>query len=334
MFKDFTKKTFIVAEIGNNHEGNFSLAKKMIYLACRSGADAVKFQTYNTHLYVASHLKERIKKLESFKLSHEEFTKLSLYAKECGVYFFSTPFDIESSNFLNKIQEIFKISSGDNNFYPLIDNISKFGKPIILSTGMSDHNLIKKAYDRIFDNWGKNGSSSDLYLTHCTSSYPVPDDEANLSLITEMKKKYPLAKIGYSDHTRGIESCLIAIALGAKIIEKHFTIDKNYSDFRDHQLSSDPKEFEMLVNSIRRIETLIGSGKNIIQSSEKENSISMRRSIAAKNNLSKDHKISINDITWVRPGIGFTPGEERKIIGKRLKRKINKGQIITTNHFE
>ena len=325
--------TFIVAEIGNNHEGNFELAKKLILLASESGADAVKFQTYNPYFYVTSDMKDRIKKLESFKLTYTEFTKLSLYAKKCGVLFFSTPFDLDSSNFLNKIQQIFKISSGDNNFYPLIDNISKFGKPIIVSTGMNDSKATRKTYNRILKNWETNNIKSELYLTHCISSYPVPDKDANLKLISKMITEYPNAKIGYSDHTNGIEACLIAVSLGAKIIEKHFTIDKNYSDFRDHQLSSDPKEFKILVEKIRKVENLMGHGEELIQESEKENNIHMRRSIAVKKNLPQGHVINIEDITWVRPGTGIAPGEENLVCGMTLNRNILKGQLIEKDYL-
>jgi sialic acid synthase SpsE len=326
--------TFIVAEIGNNHEGNFELAKKLIFLASESGADAVKFQTYNPYLYVTSDMKDRINKLKSFQLTYSEFAKLSVYAKKCGVLFFSTPFDLESSNFLNKIQQIFKISSGDNNFFPLIDNISKFGKPIIISTGMSDSKGTRKVYDRILKNWETNKIKSNLYLTHCISSYPVPEKDANLRLISKMKLEYPNAEIGYSDHTDGIEACLTAVSLGSKIIEKHFTIDKKYSDFRDHQLSSDPKEFKHLVKSIRKIENLMGHGEELIQESEKENIIQMRRSIASKKDLPKGHLIEIDDITWVRPGTGIPPGKENLVCGKILNKNILKGQLIKKNFLE
>lgn len=331
MLLNKTNKTFIIAEIGNNHEGDFNLAKKMISLAVDAGADAVKFQTFNPELYVSFDLTERIKRLKSFKLSSEEFIKLSEYAKESNILFFSTPFDIDSAIFLNKIQTIFKISSGDNTFYSLIDKICDFGKPLIVSTGLSDVRNIDKIYKRILDNWEKKNIKSTLSLLHCVSSYPVPDDEANISVISELIKKYPNAIIGYSDHTIGKEAALCAVSLGAKIIEKHFTIDKNYSDFRDHQLSADPEEFSDLVKSIRKIEKIKGNGKIKIRDCEKEISSQIRRSIAAKTKLDKDYLITLDDLIYVRPGNGISPGNEELLVGKRTNKSIKKGQIILLN---
>ena len=198
---------------------------------------------------------------------------------------------------------------------------------------MSDSKGTRKIYNRILKNWKKNSISSELYLTHCISSYPVPDKDANLKLISKMILEYPNAKIGYSDHTIGIEACLTAVSLGAKIIEKHFTIDKNYSDFRDHQLSSDPTEFKNLVESIRKVENLLGDGEELIQESEKENIIQLRRSIAAKKDLPKGHIIEIDDLIWVRPGIGIPPGKENQVCGMILNKNILKGQIIKTNYL-
>ncbi len=331
MLLDKLSKTFIIAEIGNNHEGDFNLAKKMISLAADAGADAVKFQTINPELLVSYDLTERIQQLESFQLSLDEFSKLSAYAKESNILFFSTPFDIDSAIFLNKIQPIFKIASGDNTFYPLIDKICDFGKPLIISTGLSDKENIDKIYSRILDNWKNKKIKSTLSLLHCVSSYPVPDDEANISVISKLIKQYPNAIIGYSDHTIGKEAALCAVSLGAKIIEKHFTIDKNYSDFRDHQLSADPTEFSDLVKSIRRIEKIKGNGKIKIRDCEKDISSQIRRSIAAKTKLDKDYLITMNDLIYVRPGSGISPGNEDLLVGKRTNKSIEKGQIILLN---
>lgn len=333
MFKE-RKNTFIIAEIGNNHEGDFQLAKKMILEAAKSGADAVKFQTFIPEYYVSSSNIERIKRLKSFQLTQDQFINLSIFAQKCGVLFFSTPFDLESANFLNQIQPIFKVSSGDNNFYPLIDIISSFGKPIIISTGISTNESIDRLYDRILNKWKANNLKSELALMHCVSSYPVPPEEANLLKIDELIKKYPEASIGYSDHTIGNEASLFAVSIGARIIEKHFTVDKNYSSFRDHKLSADPKEFKELVESIRKIEILRGNGNFSVQDCEKEIQIEVRRSVAAKNDLKKGDKVTIEDITWVRPGTGLPPGNENLIIGRILVNQVNKGQLFSLNDFE
>jgi sialic acid synthase SpsE len=322
-------KTFIVAEIGNNHEGDFNLAKQLISLASDSGADAVKFQTFIPEYYVNTNLRDRIKLLKSFQFNQDEFYRLSEFAKELNILFFSTPFDIESAVFLNKIQPLFKISSGDNTFYPLIDKICDFGKPIMISTGLSDKKNIDKMYNRILTNWNKKNIESSLFLLHCVSSYPVPSNEANISAISNLRSSYPNASIGYSDHTIGIEAALAAVSLGAVIIEKHFTIDNNYSDFRDHKLSSDPKEFKQLVKSIRNIEKMMGTGELKIEKCEKELSYHVRRSIVAKENLKKDHKITQDDITYVRPAEGLQPEHQSLLLGKKVNKVIDKGQVIT-----
>jgi len=327
------KKTFIIAEIGNNHEGDFDLAKKMIQLASESGADAVKFQTFIPEYYVSNIDNNRLDRLRNFKFSFKQFSDLADYAKKLGIIFFSTPFDIDSAMFLNKIQSFFKISSGDNTFYPLVDLISNFGKPIIVSTGIADLKEIDNLYDRIFDFWKIKNIDSDLVLLHCVSSYPVPDEQANISAILELKEKYPKATIGYSDHTLGLDAVSIAVSMGARVIEKHFTIDKNYSDFRDHQISADPREFKKMVKKIRRIETLMGSGKNNPQECEKASGAPMRRSIAAKTRLKAGTKITFENLTWVRPGIGIPPGNEKSIIGRELVNSLEVGQIITLKDF-
>ena len=330
---DTNEKVFIIAEIGNNHEGNFDLAKKMIRLAFDSGADAVKFQTFIPEYYVSNIDNTRLDRLRNFKFSNKQFSDLADYAKKLGIIFFSTPFDIDSALFLNKIQSFFKISSGDNTFYPLVDIISNFGKPIIISTGIADLKEIDNLYDRIHNFWKIKNIDSNLALLHCVSSYPVPDGQANISAILELKEKYPKATIGYSDHTLGVDAVSTAVSMGARVIEKHFTIDKNYSDFRDHQISADPREFKNMVNKIRKIETLMGSGKNNPQECEKVSKVPMRRSIAAKTALKAGTKITFENLTWVRPGIGIPPGNEKNIIGRELINSIQAGQIISLNDF-
>jgi len=213
------KKTIIVAEVGNNHEGNFKIAKKLIKEARNSGADIVKFQMFNPKFTISEKDFQRIKILKKFLFTKNQFKALSNYSRSIGIKFFCTPFDIEGARFLNKIQNIFKISSGDNNFYPLINEIAHFNKTIILSTGMSTIPEIKKVKNFIFKAWGKNIKKCDLILLHCVSDYPVKANEANLKAILNLKKNFPDCIIGYSDHTVGIEAAIGAAALGATIIE-------------------------------------------------------------------------------------------------------------------
>lgn len=326
---DTDRKVFIIAEIGNNHEGSFKIAKKMISEAAATGVDAVKFQTFIPEYFISCEEQSRLNRLRSFQLSYNQFIELSKFAKKKGLIFFSTPLDIGSAKFLNNIQPIFKIASGDNDFYPLIDTVAKFGKPIIISTGIADADSVKKIYNKVLKYWSsKKKCNQNLAFLHCVSSYPVPDEQANLASILCLKKMFPKIVIGYSDHTLGIDAAVLSVMAGARIVEKHFTLDNNYSDFRDHKLSADPEKMYLMVNKIRKAEKMLGKEEKKPQVCEKELKKAGRRSIAAAHNLVKGNKLLSSDLIWIRPGIGFSPGEEKKILGKRINRNLKFGQII------
>ena len=320
------EKVMIVAEIGNCHEGDFSLAEKLISLAADSGADAVKFQTIIPEKLVSSDQKNRIKQLKRFQLSYDDYKNLSIIAKEHNVLFLSTPFDIESVYFLDKIVPAFKIASSDNNFYPLLKTIAMTGKPVIMSTGLSDVEDIIKSKKYIENVWTKSNITQEMILLHCVSAYPTPPKYANLLAINDLKKIG--SKIGYSDHTLGIDAAILSVALGARLIEKHFTISKDYSNFRDHQLAADPDEFSQLVKKVRLAECLLGNNLKKIQDCEQNAVIEARRSIAANKQLNKGHIITYDDLTWVRPGYGIAPGRENEIINKKLTKSISMGEPI------
>ena len=325
---DTSQSVLIVAEIGNNHEGNFAVAQEMIDCAVTAGADAVKFQTIIPERLVSPDNTERLNRLRSFQFSYEQYEELSRQAKEAGVVFFSTPFDIQSAQFLNNIQAVFKIASGDNNFFPLINSVVSFGKPMIVSTGLADLALLDHLYSDIHNGWLKVGLNPGLAFLHCVSSYPVPLEQANLGAIATLKARYPMAVIGYSDHTLGNEVAMYAVAAGARIIEKHFTLDHQYSDFRDHQLSANPEEFRCLVESIRHIENIMGSGNKKAQPCEEALKDSVRRSIAAAMDLPTGTTLQQDDLTWVRPGSGLPPGEESRLIGRTLRRSLLQGELM------
>jgi N,N'-diacetyllegionaminate synthase len=325
---DTDKKVFIVAEIGNNHEGNFRIAKKMINEASTAGVDAVKFQTFIPEHFVSNEDQSRLKRLKDFQLSYNQFRELSKIAKKKGLIFFSTPLDIKSAKFLNTIQPVFKISSGDNNFYPLINTIARFGKPMIISTGAADINDIKKVYNKISKIWSLKKNYRNLGFLHCVSSYPVPNEQINLASIIYLKKMFPKIVVGYSDHSLGIDAAVLSVMAGARIIEKHFTLDKNFSDFRDHKLSANPEELRLMVKKIRKADKMLGKEEKKKQNCEIEMKKVGRRSIAAAHNLSKGSKLSNSDLIWVRPGTGFSPGEEKKVLEKTIRRNLKIGQII------
>lgn len=322
---DTDERVFVVAEIGNNHEGDFALAQEMIGRAAEAGVDAVKFQTFKPENYVSVNDPERLDRLRSFAFDYPQFRVLSNLAAQSEVLFFSTPFDIESACFLDALQPVFKISSGDNTFLPLIDTVAGFGKPTILSTGLVGLDYLESVQRR----WAeKKSGNAELALLHCVSSYPVPVENANLRAIATMRARFPATTIGYSDHTIGIEAAILSVALGARIVEKHFTIDHDYSDFRDHKLSADPAEMRTLVDRIRHTELLLGSGEKEPRPSEDALRTAVRRSIGAIRSLPGGTTLSLDDLTWLRPGDGIPPGNESEVVGRVLEHPLQKGEII------
>ena len=322
-------KTFIIAEIGNNHEGNFNLAKKMILAAKKSGVDAVKFQTIIPELLISKQDTKRIRQLKKFQFSFSQFKKLADYAKKKDIIFLSTPTDLESANLLNKIQKFFKISSGDNNYYPLIKKISSFNKSIILSTGLANIDLISKSKKIIFKEWKKKpNNKKKLVLMHCVSCYPVLPQDANLSAIQTLKNSFKDCVIGYSDHTIGILAPVISVVYGAQVIEKHFTLNKKQSSFRDHKLSADPDEMKQLVKNIRSIEIMMGDGNKKIEKGEKGSIKYMRRSAIASKNIRKGDKLNINNIKWLRSKDGIKIDQIDKIFKSKALVKIRKDTVI------
>lgn len=323
---DLNKDILIIAEIGNNHEGSYALAEEMIGLAAKAGANAVKFQTIVPDKLISVKEKSRIQQLEKFRLSYAEFEKLSKVAEQEKILFLSTPFDIESARFLNPLVDCFKISSGDNDFFPLIEVIARTGKPVILSSGMADIKQIRTTKNFIERIWKNKNIKQELAILHCVVNYPTDLANANLLAIRQLRELG--VTVGYSDHTIGIEAAVLSVALGARIIEKHFTISKDYSGFRDHQLSADPAEFSELVKRVKDAVKILGDGKKRILDSERPMVQKVRRSIAASRDLKKGTIIALSDIIWVRPGIGMRPGEERKILNKKLFKPVSKGTII------
>ena len=324
---DTDKCVLVVAEIGNNHEGDYALAERLIGLAAEAGAGAVKFQTIIPERLVAPSQKDKFSQYQRFQLSYDQYEKLSRVAEREGVLFLSTPFDIESARFLNNLVPAFKIASGDNNFFPMIDVIARTGKPIILSSGLADMKQIKATKDFIQNIWREQGINQELAVLHCVASYPTPPQEANLLAIRQLRDQLGVT-VGYSDHTLGIEAAVLSAALGAHIIEKHFTLDKNYSAFHDHQLSADPQDMALLVQRIKDLSELLGTGNKVPQTSEKALEGSIRRSIVAKHDLPKDARISWDDINWTRPANGLPPGKEDLVLGKFLSKSVEMGELI------
>jgi N,N'-diacetyllegionaminate synthase len=335
------KSCFIIAEAGINHNGDIKLAKKMIDVAVKANADAIKFQTFVTKNIVSkntptakyqmqttdiSNQYDLIKKLE---LSFSEFKELKIYAENQDLIFLSTPFDLDSVDFLELLNiSCYKISSGDLTNKQLLTKISSLGKPIILSTGMSNLDEIKEAISWI----SSKEHPIPLALLHCVSSYPAQIEDCNLKSISLLEEKFHLP-VGFSDHTIDSVAAITAVALNSCIIEKHFTLDKKMKG-PDHSMSLDPNDLVEFVKSIRKAETSLGNKiKNCLKCEEEIREIA-RKSIVAKKDLSEGSIITKDSIAIKRPGTGIPPKFFDKLIGKRILQKINKDDILTLESVE
>ena len=332
--KNTSDAVFVIAEIGNNHEGNLDLAQELISMAADAGADAVKFQTYNTKDFISQTDPKRFDRMKKFELSEEEFTQLSLQARELELVFISTPFDLPNVAFLDSIVDAIKIASGDNTFPQLITRAARTSKPLIMSTGIASFEEIAQAVGEIKTVRENTGSNLDLSLMHCVSSYPTLPKDANLAAISQLLHRFPDCVVGYSDHTIGIDVAVAAVAAGARLIEKHFTIDNNYSDFRDHQLSADPKAMRQMVEKIRDISSWMGTGAITLAECERDGASGFRRSAYAARDLSIKDTIAEQDIIWLRPGGGIPPKNADRAIGSRPREPIKAGQIINPDNLD
>ncbi len=326
--------TIIIAEAGVNHNGSIDLAKQLIESAAASGADYVKFQTFRTEQLVTKQAKlaeyqkqnpnekrtqfDLLKKLE---LSQEDHYLLKKHCLLKNIGFLSTPFDMESANFLDKLgMDFWKIPSGEITNLPYLRYMSERKEPLILSTGMATMEEIENALNVLISH-GK--SKDEITVLHCTSSYPTPYNEVNLHAMKAIANSFDV-KVGYSDHTNGIEVAIAAVALGAKIIEKHFTLDRAMKG-PDHKASLEPDELRSMVRSIRNIEQALGNEKKKPSESEQKNKSIVRKSIHISRDLAKDHILTEEDLIMQRPGDGISPMEIEHIIGKKLTSGFSKG---------
>ena len=331
------KEVLIIAEVGVNHNGDIGLAKESIDAAKESGADIVKFQAFRAKsLLTKSAVKAEYQKkntsieesqykmIEGLELSWEAHEKLYSYCIEKKVEFLSSPFDVESVEFLRSLNlKRFKIPSGEITNLLLLKEIGKSLKPVILSTGMSTIKEIKQALDVLIDA----GTKKDLItVLHCNTEYPTPFEDVNLNAMLTIKRELGTS-IGYSDHTKGVEIAVAAVALGAEVIEKHFTLDKNLEG-PDHKASLEPLEFSLMAKSIRNIESALGDGQKVPSRSEKKNIKIARKSIYALTRIAMNEEFSTKNICVKRPGIGISPMEFQNLIGKRAIKEFEKDDLI------
>lgn len=321
------REVLIIAEIGNNHEGDMGCAVELIERAAEAGAQAVKFQTIVPERLVASSESARIAQLRRFCLSYDQFGKLAETAARAKVMFLSTPFDIESVRQLAPLVPAFKIASSDNDFIDLLDAVAITGKPVLLSTGMVDLEGVKRSRAALESAWRRHGSAPGLVLLHCVSAYPTPIESANLLAIRSIALETGCV-VGYSDHTLGIEAAVLSVALGARVIEKHFTLSKTHSAFRDHQLSADPQELAELVRRVRAACVALGDGVKRTMEVEVPVIAAARRSAHARRDLPIGHVVGADDIDWLRPGGGIPPESAASLIGRQLARGVAAGERL------
>lgn len=331
------KKVFIIAEAGVNHNGNFELAKKLIDVAVEAGADAVKFQTFKTENMVSKYAQkadyqkettdnaesqfDMIKKLELDIDTHKE---LILYCGEKNIMFLSTPFDHDSINMLHQLGlKIFKIPSGEITNLPYLRHIGSLNQEVILSTGMSNLGEIEDALNILISS----GTQRDkITVLHANTMYPTPMEDVNLKAMQTIGEAFKI-NFGYSDHTLGIEIDIAAVAMGASIIEKHFTLDKTMEG-PDHKASLEPEELKSMVKAIRNVEVALGSGIKEPSESERPNIEIARKSIVAKQAIRKNDVFTEENLTIKRPGSGISPMRWDEMIGKTAQKNYNMDDLI------
>lgn len=325
----------IIAEAGVNHNGSVAMAKQMVLAAKEAGADYIKFQTFSPEKIVskfaakADYQKQttgtggsQLEMLEKLALGQEDFLRLKEYCKSQGIGFLSTPFDLESIHFLDKLEmDFWKLPSGEITNLPYLLEIAKTRKSVVMSTGMCELKEVEAAVKYL-----EEGGTREITLLHCNTEYPTPMKDVNLKAIQTLKDVFSLP-VGYSDHTQGIEAAIAAAAMGACILEKHFTLDRTMEG-PDHPASLEPEELKAMVKAVRNVEQAMGNGRKEPSESEKKNITAVRKSIVAKCEIKKGERFSEENLTTKRPGTGISPMKWYELIGKRAERDFEADQLI------
>lgn len=338
-----SNKTLIIAEAGVNHNGDINIAKQLIDVAAEAGVDIVKFQTFKAENLVGKNApkaryqvqttgseESQFDMLRKLELSYDDHIELMNHCRKKNIEFLSTPFDLESIDLLKKMGiSIFKIPSGEITNLPYLEKAGKSGKKIILSTGMADMKEIEEAVNVLI----KSGTEKDnITVLHCTTEYPAPYQEVNLKAMLSIRDFFDV-KIGYSDHTPGIEIPVAAVALGASVIEKHFTLDKNMEG-PDHKASLEPAELKAMVSAIRNVEKAMGDGIKQPTPSEIKNIPVARKSIHTARVVKAGHVLTMDDLTMKRPGDGISPMKLNDILEKKTKSSLPEGHKLLWSDIE
>lgn len=325
----------IIAEAGVNHNGDINTAKKMVIKAKESGADYIKFQTFVPENLVSKYAQKaeyqknttnknetQLQMLERLALTQEDFRELKQYCAEKKIGFISTPFDLVSIDFLDSLgMDFWKIPSGEITNLPFLERIGKTKKKVVLSTGMSEITEIEDAIEIL-----KKNGTTDITLMHCNTEYPTMLNDVNLLAMKHMERLFKIP-VGYSDHTKGIDVPIAAAALGAKVIEKHFTLDRRMKG-PDHMASLEPDELKAMVDSVRNIELALGDGQKKPTESELKNISAARKSIVAKRNIKKGEVFTEENLEVKRPGSGLSPMNWYEVIGTKAVKDFEEDELI------
>lgn len=325
----------IIAEAGVNHNGDINIARQMIDVAAGSGVDYIKFQTFKAEKLVVENAQQadyqkrntgksesQLDMLKKLELTQDDFIELKKYCGEKKVGFISTPFDLDSIDFLETLDmDLWKVPSGEVTNYPYLVKIAKTHRPVVMSTGMCDIDEIKEAVKVLRDN-----GCVELTLLHCNTMYPTPFEDVNLKAMETLKREFDVP-VGYSDHTLGIEVPIAAVAMGARVIEKHFTLDKNMEG-PDHKASIDPVELKQMVSAVRNVEKALGDGDKHVTDSERANKAVARKSIVAAEDIKAGQVFSEVNLTVKRPGTGISPMRWQEVLGRKADRDYKKDELI------
>lgn len=341
--KSQRKHVYVIAEAGVNHNGDITTALKMVDAAAEAGADAIKFQTWESASLNVSQdtaltkyqldalgedVTNQVEMLDALGLKFEAFKDLKSQCERKNIDFISTPDDEASVKVLSALNVPYiKTASAEINNIPFLKLIAKRGIPMVISTGMSNLEEVENALDAV-----RSEGLEDVTLLHCTSEYPAPIEDVNLLAMQTMKTTFKV-EVGYSDHTRELDVAVAAVALGARIIEKHFTLDRNQKG-PDHEASLEPDELALMIEAIRRAEQFLGDGVKKVMPSESKNRPLMRRSLVANNTLAVGHVITLGDVVAKRPGTGIAPSFLNQVIGKTLRISIEEDSLLKWSDFE
>lgn len=331
--------TLIIAEAGVNHNGSIDIAKQLVDKAVEAGVDIIKFQTFKAEKLVSKSAKQaeyqkknigsnsddsQYNMLKKLELSEQDHQELMTYCKERGIQFFSTAFDLESIDYLHSLNlGLWKIPSGEITNYPYIKKIAQYHEPVILSTGMCEMEDISVAMNVLCEN---GVDRPQITILHCNTEYPTPYEDVNLLAMQQIKEDFQV-EVGYSDHTKGIEVPIAAVALGASVIEKHFTLDRNMEG-PDHKASLEPDELKAMVSAIRHIEQALGDGHKQISESERKNIAIARKSIVAACPIKKGEMLTEQNLTVKRPGTGISPMRWEEVIGTKAIKDFAEDELI------